>query len=481
MMIHLVLVQMAFIAIYGASLRDSITFDGPEASPWIRDPRIVLDDGVSVPPALRLNPEGYHHYDEMTAFLRAVHVAYPQLTSLYSIGQSVQGRELWVLLISTTPAERTILKPEVKYVGNIHGNEPVGRELLLRLIQHLLVNYPKDDYVRFLVETTNIHIMPSMNPDGFEVSREGDCGGVQGRYNANGKDLNRNFPDLFRGGKNNGDPQPEANAIARWMTQRQFVLSAAFHGGALVASYPFDNKEVKLNLPHLSGRYEPSLTPDDDTFRHLATMYSFNHRKMHSAGACFPGDTVFPNGTTNGAAWYYLAGGMQDYNYVWNGAMELTLEVGCCKYPRGETLPEYWEDNKQAMLKYLGEAHRGVRGQVFDSLGNPVANANVRIKNRSFGSKTTTLGEFWRILMPGVYTLQVEADGFATHEEAFQVEEGRHTLLNVSLRRGGDKNSGANTFNDRFPLPQLQPSQPPRRQSVFSSLNKFFNAFGRAK
>ena len=47
--------------------------------------------------------------------------------------------------------------------------------------QHLLVNYPQDDYVRFLMETTNIHIMPSMNPDGFEVSREGDCGGVQGR------------------------------------------------------------------------------------------------------------------------------------------------------------------------------------------------------------------------------------------------------------------------------------------------------------
>lgn len=227
------------------------------------------------------------------------------------------------------------------------------------------------------------------------------------RYNANGKDLNRNFPDLFKGGKNNGDPQPEANAISRWMTQRQFILSAAFHGGALVASYPFDNKEVTLNIPHLGGRYQPSLTPDDDTFKHLATMYSFNHRKMHSAGACFAGDTVFPNGTTNGAAWYYLAGGMQDYNYVWNGAMELTLEVGCCKYPKGEALPEYWEDNKQAMLKYLGEAHRGVRGQVLDSVGNVVPNANIRIKNRSFGSKTTPLGEFWRILMPGVYTLQV--------------------------------------------------------------------------
>ena len=228
------------------------------------------------------------------------------------------------------------------------------------------------------------------------------------RYNANGKDLNRNFPDFFRGGKNNGDSQPEANAIARWMTQRQFVLSAAFHGGALVASYPFDNKGNGGGL--FSGGYQPSLTPDDDTFKHLATMYSFNHRTMHSAGPCFLGDSVFPNGTTNGAAWYYLAGGMQDFNYVWNGVMELTLELGCCKYPKGDQLPELWEDNKLAMIKYISEAHRGVRGQVRDEFGSVVANANVRIKDRSFGSKTTPLGEYWRILMPGVYTLQVKLD-----------------------------------------------------------------------
>lgn len=228
------------------------------------------------------------------------------------------------------------------------------------------------------------------------------------RYNANGKDLNRNFPDLFKGGKSNGDTQPETNAISRWLSQKQFVLSAALHGGALVASYPFDNKGSSGGLfaPHLRG-YEASLTPDDDTFKHLATMYSFNHRKMHSAGACFPGDSIFPNGTTNGAAWYYLAGGMQDYNYVWNGVMELTLELGCCKYPRGDLLPDLWEDNKVAMLKYLGEANRGVRGLIRDEFGNPVPNASVRVKGRDFGSKSTQLGEYWRVLLPGVYTLQV--------------------------------------------------------------------------
>ena len=48
---------------------------------------------------------------------------------------AIIGRELWVLLISSSPNQKVALQPEVKYVGNIHGNEPVGRELLLRLIQ----------------------------------------------------------------------------------------------------------------------------------------------------------------------------------------------------------------------------------------------------------------------------------------------------------------------------------------------------------
>jgi len=44
---------------------------------------------------------------------------------------------------------------------------------------------------------------------------------------------------------------------------------------------------------------------------------------------------------------------MQDYNYVWNGAMEVTIELSCCKYPPASELPQLWEDNRAALLRYL--------------------------------------------------------------------------------------------------------------------------------
>lgn len=48
--------------------------------------------------------------------------------------RTVLGRDLWVMVVSASPYEHMIGKPDVKYIGNIHGNEAVSRELLLQLI-----------------------------------------------------------------------------------------------------------------------------------------------------------------------------------------------------------------------------------------------------------------------------------------------------------------------------------------------------------
>ena len=142
----------------------------------------------------------HHNYEEMTALLEGYAANYPAISRLYSAGSSVEGRKLWVMEISDNPGEHEPGEPEFKYVGNMHGNEVVSREILLALVDFLLTNYGKDTEVSKMVDSTRIHIMPSMNPDGYENATEGDCNGVTGRANANGKDLNRYdaFQNIFK-------------------------------------------------------------------------------------------------------------------------------------------------------------------------------------------------------------------------------------------------------------------------------------------
>lgn len=372
----------------------------------------------------------YHNYDKLTKFLRSTSSKFPNLTALYSIGKSVQGRDLWVMVVSASPYEHMIGKPDVKYVANMHGNEAVGRELMLHLIHYLVTSYSSDSYIKWLLDNTRIHILPSMNPDGFEVAREGQCDGGQGRYNARGFDLNRNFPDYFK--QNNKRGQPETDAVKEWISKIQFVLSGGLHGGALVASYPFDNTPNSSPVFH-SYSSMPSLTPDDDIFKHLALTYSNNHPVMSHGKACKAGTPSFSQGITNGAAWYPLTGGMQDFNYVWYGCMEITLELSCCKYPPASELPKFWEQNRMSLVKFLAEAHRGIHGFVMDENNNPVEKASLKVKSRDVGFQTTKYGEFWRILLPGIYKLEVYADGYLPRELDFMVVEQHPTLLNVTL------------------------------------------------
>lgn len=104
---------------------------------------------------------------------------------------------------------------------------------------------------------------------------------------------------------------------------------------------------------------------------------------------------------------------MQDYNYIYHGTMEVTLEVSCCKHPAESALEQHWLDNRKALIAYAYEALRGVKGFVTDEdTGKPLASVLLFIKGRDREFNSTDDGEYWRILLDGNYTLQVSWKSF---------------------------------------------------------------------
>ena len=61
----------------------------------------------------------------------------------------------------------------------------------------------------------------------------------------------------------------------------------------------------------------------------------------------------FIDGITNGASWSSLSGGMQDYNYVHSNCFEVTLELGCDRFPKDSDLKKYWVDNKKPLIELM--------------------------------------------------------------------------------------------------------------------------------
>ena len=115
----------------------------------------------------------------MTNILHSMAKEFAKFTNVFSIGKTVNGKEMWVLKISSDKERLNALKPQFKYIGNIHGNEVVGKELLINFAYTLLDGYQKalkvpskkrsvaQNAIFNYVESTDIYIMPSMNQKGM--------------------------------------------------------------------------------------------------------------------------------------------------------------------------------------------------------------------------------------------------------------------------------------------------------------------------
>lgn len=376
----------------------------------------------------------YPKYSEYVAKMQYWATTYPNLCKLQSIGTTPNGRTLYVLKISDN-AQVDEAEPEFLYTSSMHGDEITGYPTMLRLIDYLLTGYATNSEISNIVNNTEIFICPLANPDG-SYKRSGNdtmnsSGNAATRANAAGVDLNRNYPDPIDGIHPDGNPfQAETLAFIEFEKTRNFVLAANYHGGAEVVNFPWDTS----NTPSTSNF---SIHPHDNYFKFVSKEYA--QLCQTADGNANYMDDVYNSGqfagTTNGAAWYSVYGGRQDWNNFFNHNKEVTIEISATKFPAASNLPFYWERNRQALLNYMKQANYGLKGTVKNAAGEAIE-AKVYISNYDLmGSwvKTGPLGDYYKVLIAGTYNVTFEAPGYVSQTQSVTVANNAATSLNITM------------------------------------------------
>jgi murein tripeptide amidase MpaA len=129
----------------------------------------------------------YYSYDEYVTFMQDTASQYPGICHLYDIGTTPNNHHVYYMKISDN-VNTEENEPEVKYASSMHGDEVVGFDMMIRLIQLLTSQYGTDDRITQIVNNTELLINPLFNPDGYVLHQ---------RENAAGVDCNRHFPDYI--------------------------------------------------------------------------------------------------------------------------------------------------------------------------------------------------------------------------------------------------------------------------------------------
>lgn len=319
----------------------------------------------------------YHTFDQMKTELINLANTYSNIAKLDTIGFSSQGRPILCLKISNNPAVNQI-KPKMRIVGATHGNEWIGAEVAFLYGKYLLENYASDQEVRNIVNNREIYIIPIFNPDGHVA---------QTRYNSNGVDLNRNFGYIKNNSGNAPYSEVETRAMHQFSKERNFNLSLSFHSGAVYVNYIWN--------------YTPVRSADD--------RYNNFVRNMSQLYGNLTGYPI-----TEGYDWYQTLGDLNDYSYGINGDIDWTIEVSNSYIPDPSQIDPIFNANMPAMNLFARKLGQGIGGVVIDSLtGDTIKTARITIYPINWPIWTDKFtGDFIRPLLPGTYSIKVEAPGY---------------------------------------------------------------------
>ncbi len=290
------------------------------------DYKSPLDEEWPVPDGFTFGSMGgFLTFDEVVEKLDDMAANYPNLiTPKVSIGQSIEGREQWMVRISDNPGVDEG-EPQVLYTALHHAREPESMMQMIFFMYYLLENYDTDPEVQNIVNNTDMYFIPVVNPDGYEYNRttNPNGGGMWRKNRRNngggsyGVDPNRNYGYKW-GWDNNGsspDPgdetyrgtaafsEPEIANMRDFVNAHNFLLAFNYHTFSNLLLYPWGWTE--------------ELCPDNDAFATMSFMMTAENGYIWGPSST----TIYP---TNGDANDWMYGEQTMKNKIFSS----TTEVG---------------------------------------------------------------------------------------------------------------------------------------------------------
>ena len=307
------------------------------------DPHIILPDQ---------GPNGkFHTYLELRNDLFQLEERYPQIARVYDLGDSIEGRDILAIKISDQ-VEFDEMEAEVLLVGCHHAREWLSVEVPYYIAQYLVEQYDADPEIKRMVDSSEVWIVPMLNPDGLEYSihtfrwwRKNRRDNGDGSF---GVDLNRNYSYMWSYDDEGSSPygwsqtyrgkspfsEPETDALNMLFIHREFQASITYHTYSELILYPWG--------------YTPEPAPDQELLHYLASTMSELMRGVNNR-YYRPGQASTGLYTTNGT--------FQDFAYATYNIPTFCIEMrpesvllGGFIISEDEILDAFWENLPAALF-----------------------------------------------------------------------------------------------------------------------------------
>lgn len=227
-------------------------------------------------------------YKAIVDQLNKLHVQYPNITSIYSIGKNDDGVDILAMRVSLTPAANDPKKIGQLIVGTHHGNEFQAPVFTMAFLTDLLGRYHTSNVYRGNLADMEWHVVPVLNISGYNQNN---------RYEK-GVDPNRDYPGPCVA--TTTSKLASIRLAQALLASRPFAGSLTVHGYIGALTYPWG---IDIGDTH---------TLDHNQFEAVTAKAARENGYQHGTST----DIVYP-----------CDGSFEDYSYWKHGTWSLLAEL----------------------------------------------------------------------------------------------------------------------------------------------------------